>query len=49
MKRLLVILLLGVLGCGPDITKRVAELEKLEANIGRNEQGNQRLPNGTLA
>ena len=34
MKRLLMILSLGVLGCGPDTTKSVAELEKLGANIG---------------
>ena len=34
MKRLLMTLSLGVLGCGPDTTKSVAELEKLGANIG---------------
>ena len=46
MKRLLMILLLGVLGCGPDTTKSVAELEKsvallekLGASSGRNGQG----------
>ena len=33
MKRLLMILLLGALGCGPDTTESVAALEKLGAQI----------------
>jgi len=33
MKRLLMILLLGSLGCGPDTTESVAALEKLGAQI----------------
>ncbi len=39
MKRLLMILLLGVLWCGSDTTKSVASLEKFGDRIKRNEQG----------